>query len=112
MRKLILSLISVLFFYWSFSQTDTADIRKVFNYLQTEHFKTSLKNFTENKIKENIKNYKAIRKRAGSYRAQEKDRSDFWTRSSCFVPDSVYYLPVLSSRVNSQYDSLQFRNFQ
>ena len=112
MRKLILSALSILFFHFAFSQTDSADILKIFNYLPTEQFKASLKTFTENRIKDDIRNYKAIRKRAHSYRIQQRDRSDFWARQSCFVPDTVYYLPVLSSRVNSQYDSLMFRSFQ
>lgn len=69
------------------SQYDTNHIRRVYDYMHTEEFKSILAQKSKQQTEEDIKNYKAIRKRANSYRKQQKGHVLFWTSpGKCFFP--------------------------
>lgn len=94
-------------------QYDTSGIRIVFDYLQTDNFKSSLEQISDRQAKKDIREYKAIRKRARSYRKQQKETVLFWTSSGrCFIPSNDYFIPDTSSRYSRNgEDSLAFRRF-
>jgi hypothetical protein len=94
-------------------QYDTSRIRIVFDYLQTDNLKSSLEQMSDRQTEKNIREYKAIRKRARSYRKQQKGTVLFWTSSGrCFIPSNDYFIPDTSTRYSrDDEDSISFRRF-
>ncbi len=92
------------------SQYDTSHIRIVFDYIHTSEFRSSLEKLSDRQTETDIRNYKAIKKRAQSYRQQQRAHVLFWTSlNSCFLPSNDYFLPDTASRYKT--DSLHFKKF-
>jgi len=97
-----------------FAQYDTSLITRAFSYVKTHEFKVALKAYTENKFELDIKLHPGLKKRLKSYRKQEESKMNFWIIDRCFVPDSFYYVPDLSTRIINSVDhtdSLFFKKY-
>ena len=106
------ALVFILFLTLKLSaQYDTSLLGIALDYIKTDQFKTELKDFTNEAIKKETAALPNDRSLIKKYKDQRLEFTKFWLGDKCFMSDTVYRIPVLSSRVKHAADSLRFREF-
>lgn len=94
------------------AQNDTALIARGVAFLHTEDFRAQYRAHQDSMLANTPQRPPDKKKRkARKYPSYHQNWRNFWTQSPCFVADSNYYRPDLSTRVDYRSDSLYFRRF-
>jgi hypothetical protein len=110
--KVFFSILFIFSFTRLIAQDDTAFVRLVFDYLNTENFRVDVTKFHVQQTDELVIRMNLKGKEAKEFRKRWKNTLASWASpTKCFYPDGFFYKADNFAGIRSKRDSLSFKKF-